>query len=157
VNRRRHSRGNTTLEAALVLGPLFMLLFAIIDFSVAILVKNTLQASVREGVRYAVTGQTIAGAGGQDNSIKKVVQQNSLGFLTASNASLIGITYYDPKTLATVSGTNSNAAGNVVQISVNNFSWAWMVPYARSATALQMTAISADMVEPSPSGVPPTR
>lgn len=134
-----------------------MLLFAIIDFSVAILVKNTLQASVREGVRYAVTGQTIAGAGGQDNSIKKVVQQNSLGFLTASNASLIGITYYDPKTLATVSGTNSNAAGNVVQISVNNFSWAWMVPYARSATALQMTAISADMVEPSPSGVPPTR
>ncbi len=157
MNRKRHSRGNATLESALVLGPLFMLLFAIIDFSVAILVKNTLQAAVREGVRYGVTGQTISGAGGQDNSIKQVVEQNSLGFLTPTKASYISITYYNPKTLATVSGTNSNAAGNIIQVSVNNFSWAWMVPYARSATPLLMTAISSDMVEPSPSGVPPTR
>ena len=134
-----------------------MLLFAIIDFSVAILVRNTLQASVREGVRYAVTGQTISGAGGQDNSIKQVVEQNSLGFLNSSNASLISITYYNPQTLTTVTGTNSNAAGNIVQVSVSNFSWAWMVPYARSATALQMSASSSDMVEPSSSGVPPAR
>lgn len=134
-----------------------MILFALIDFSVAILLKNTVQTAVREGVRYAITGQTIAGAGGQDNSIRKVVEQNSLGFLNSSNASLIAISYFNPSTLQPVSGTNSNAAGNVVEVSVSGFSWLWMVPYGRNATPLQIAAASADIVEPSISGVPPTR
>ena len=157
VHKRQRQRGNAILESALIMGPMFMMLFAIVDFSVAILVKNTLQAAVREGVRYAITGQTASGAGGQDNSIKQVVQAYSLGFLTTTNANLISITYYNPATLTSVSGTNSNAAGNIVQVSVTGFSWAWMVPYARSATPLQISVASADVVEPSPNGVPPTR
>ena len=136
---------------------MFMFLFALIDFSVAILIKNTLHSAVREGVRYAITGQTIAGAGGQDNSIKQVVQRNSLGFLNTSNAGLISIAYSNPQTLAAVTGTNSNAAGNIVQITVSGFSWAWMVPYARSAAPLSISVASADVVEPSPNGIPPAR
>lgn len=154
---KRGERGNAMLESALVAGALFGILFAIIDFSVAILIKNTIQDAVREGVRYAITGQTISGAGGQDNSIRQIVEQNSLGFLNPGNASLIAINYFNPTTLQPVSGNNSNAAGNIVEISVSGFSWLWMAPYGRSAAPLQIAAASADIVEPSSSGVPPAR
>ena len=157
TQRRRGRRGNAVLESALALGPLFMILFATIDYSVALLMKNTIQAAVREGVRYAVTGQTMNGLG-QDDSIKTVVQNNALGFLNGtSGAALISITYYNPTTLAAVTGTNSNAAGNVCQVQVNGLSWVWMAPYARSSAPLQFSATSSDIVEPTSSGVPPAR
>src|SRR5215472_5999458 len=109
--RRRGQRGSSMVEGALVLPPLLMLLFATIDFSIAILVKNTVQSAVREGVRYAVTGQTVSGLG-QDESIRTVVENNSLGFLNSTNGdSMISITYYNPGTLAAVSGVGSNAPG----------------------------------------------
>ena len=154
---RRAERGNAMLEGALVAGALFMILFAIIDFSVAVLIKNTVQDAVREGVRYAITGQTIASAGGQDNSIRQIVEQNSLGFLNTNNASMISISYYNPTTLQLVTGVNSNAAGNIVEVSVTGLSWLWMAPYGRSARPLRISAASADIVEPTTSGVPPTR
>jgi Flp pilus assembly protein TadG len=158
-NRSRRARqgGNAMLEGALALPPLLMLLFATIDFSIAILVKNTVQSAVREGVRYAVTGQTVGGLG-QDESIRTVVENNSLGFLNSSNGdSLISITYYNPTTLAVVNGIGSNAPGNIVQVQVTGLSWAWMVPYARSSTPLQISATSMDIVEPNATGIPPGR
>jgi Flp pilus assembly protein TadG len=145
------------LEGALVLPPLLMILFATIDFSIAILVKNTVQSAVREGVRYAVTGQTV-GALGQDESIRTVVENNSLGFLNSTNGdSLINVTYYNPNTLAQVNGLGSNAAGNIVQVQVTGLSWVWMVPYARSSAPLQISATSMDIVEPNATGIPPPR
>lgn len=156
-SRKRRQGGNAIVEGALALPPLLMLLFATIDFSIAILVKNTVQSAVREGVRYAVTGQTVA-ALGQDESIRTVVENNSLGFLNSSNGdSLISITYYNPNTLAAVSGIGSNAPGNIVEVQVTGLSWAWMVPYARDATPLQISATSMDIVEPNTTGVPPPR
>ena len=155
--RRIRQRGSAMLEAALALPPLLMILFATIDFSIAILVKNTVQASVREGVRYAVTGQTVNGLG-QDESIRTVVENNSLGFLNSSNGdSLISITYYNPNSLAVVNGLGSNAPGNIVQVQVTGLSWAWMVPYARRSAPLQISATSMDIVEPNATGVPPAR
>jgi hypothetical protein len=95
---------------------------------------------------------------GQDDSIKTVVQNNALGFLSGtSGAALISITYYNPTTLAAVTGTNSNAAGNICQVQVNGLSWVWMAPYARDSSPLQFSATSSDIVEPTTSGIPPTR
>jgi Flp pilus assembly protein TadG len=155
--RRPGRRGNTILEAALVLGPLFMLIFGTIDFAMALLMKNCIQAAVREGVRYAITGQTMNGMG-QDDSIKTVVQSNALGFLSSSTwKSNIVISYYNPKTLSAVTGVNSNGEGNIVQVSVTGLSWLWMVPYGRSAAPLPIAAASSDIVEPPPNGTTPAR
>jgi Flp pilus assembly protein TadG len=157
TSKRAGRRGNTILEAALVLGPLFMLVFGTIDFAMALLMKNCMQAAVREGVRYAITGQTMNGLG-QDDSIKTVVQNNALGFLSGTTwKSNVVITYYNPKTLLTVTGVNSNAEGNIVQVSVTGLSWAWMVPYGRSAVPLPISAASSDVVEPPPNGTTPAR
>jgi Flp pilus assembly protein TadG len=49
--RSQRRSGSAALEAAFVFLPLIAILFALMDFSVAIFVKNVLLHSVREGVR----------------------------------------------------------------------------------------------------------
>ncbi len=151
---RERRRGAALIELALVILPLLALLLAILDFSFALFLKSTLQHAVREGVRYAVTGRITTGLG-QDASIKGVVQKNALGFLNGDNASKIYIRYYTPGSLTE---TTSNAGGNIVEVSVEGFTWRWLAPLMRTGLpALILTARSSDRVEPSPGGVPPTR
>jgi Flp pilus assembly protein TadG len=154
-------RGSVLVEGALAILPLLAVLFTVLDLGIAIFVKNTVQFAVCQGVRYAVTSQTLAGKG-QDESIKTVVQGYTLGFLDALSPDHIGknriaITYYDPVALTTVSGVGSNAGGNIVVVSASGLSWAWMVPLLRSAAPLQYSVSSADVMEATPVAGPPTR
>jgi Flp pilus assembly protein TadG len=143
------------VELALVLVPLLALVLAIFDFSFALFLKSTFQHAVREGVRYAVTGQTQSGMG-QDASIKAVVQQNALGFLNGTTgAAKIYIRYYVPGTLAE---TQSNTEGNIVEVSVEGYRWNWVAPLLRAGLpALTIQTRSSDRMEPSPGGIAPTR
>ena len=117
--------------------------------------KAALQPAVREGVRYAVTGQTMVGVG-QDASIKSVVQQNARGMLNGSSgASLISIQYY---TLDTLAPTASKAGGNVVEVSLGHgFSLGPLGPLMRSNTPLWLSVSSSDWTESCPSGICPIR
>jgi hypothetical protein len=148
-------RGNAFLELALVILPLLAILLAILDFGFAVFLRSTFQHAVREGVRYAVTSRTAPGLG-HDASIKAVVQRNTLAFLSGeSGLSKIYIRYYVPGSLAE---TQSNAGGNIVEISVEGYTWQWMAPLWRSAfPPLTIRARSSDRMEPSPSGGPPPR
>lgn len=151
-------RGNAILESALVILPMLAVFLAIIDFSIAVFMRNTVQFAVRQGCRYAVTSQTGSGGRGHDDSIKDVVQQYSMGFLSGTaGRNKINIEYYNPRTLANVTGVGSNAGGNIVEVSVQGLSWAWMAPVWRSATALTISAASSDVMEASPSGIIPPR
>lgn len=157
-NRRNRQRGSTMLEAAFALLPLFTLMFGVIDFSMAIFLRSTLQNAVREGVRYAVTYQTMSGLC-QDASIQTTVKNNSVGFINSTNANLVTVRYYLPTNLTTpVTGTNSNSPGNVVEIGVEGYGWNWMAPLQTSSTALNMNLYSADVMEGLPAGTnPPCR
>ena len=150
--RRSREKGSAILEAAFVFLPLLALFFALMDYSVAMFVQNTLRNAVREGVRFAISQQT--GAGGQDLAVKNIVKNNSMGFLVDNTRT--SITYYDP-TLTVVNGTGSNAAGNICLVSVTGFPWSWFAPLGRSATALSFTANSSDVMEAPPNGVLPSR
>ena len=148
------------LEGALVILPLMALGFALLDFALAIFIQNTLRNAVREGVRYAITQQT--GASGQDAAITGVVEQNSMGFLNSSSlggsqpTATIAIQYYNPTTLTSVSGTGSNAAGNICVVTAT-IQHGWMVPLWRGTGVLTFNASSSDLMEPPPNGVLPTR
>lgn len=156
--KRKRQRGNTMLESAFALVPLLTLMFGIIDFSMAIFLRTTLQNAVREGVRYAVTYQIMSGMG-QDTSIKTTVKNNSVGFINSGNLSLVTVRYYLPSNLTTpVTGTNSNFPGNVVEIGVEGYNWNWMAPLSRSSSPLNINVYSADVMEGLPGGTnPPTR
>ncbi len=151
---RRLRRGGALVELPLVLIPLVALWVAIIDFSFSIFLKATFQHAVREGVRYAVTGRTEPGLG-HDASIKAAVQRHAMGFLNgADGAERIHIRYYVPGTLAE---TASNAGGNIVEVSVEGYTWDWIAPILRSATPLTIAARSSDRMEAPPGGIPPAR
>lgn len=155
--KRNNQRGNTILESALILLPLLAMVCAIIDFSMVAFLRSTMHFAAREGTRYAITGKTLPGLG-QDDSIKTVVQQNAMGFLEGSSGlSKIGIDYYDSQTLALVTGPASNRGGNIVQISVNGYTWNWIAPVQRSWPALAISASSSDIMEQPPNGIIPNR
>ena len=158
IGRRR---GSVLVEGALATLPVLALLWGTLDVAFAIFIKNTMNFAVRQGVRYAVTSQTMPGLG-QDASIKTTVETYSLGLADALSAdhngmNRISITYYDPVSLAPVTGPGSNAGGNIVVVTASGLSWAWMVPLMRSSAPLQFSVASADVMEASPIGGPPAR
>lgn len=160
-SKSRARRGSVLVESALSTLPLLALLWGIFDIGFAIFVKNTMSFAVRQGVRYAVTSQTMAGLG-HDDSIKTTVTRYSLGLADAlspdhNGMNRISITYYDPVTLTEVTGAGSNAGGNIVVVSATGLSWAWIIPLLRSAPPLQFSVASADIMEGSPLGGPPAR
>jgi hypothetical protein len=153
INHKKRSRqkGNAGIE------------LGIIDFSVAIFVMDTVEFAARQGVRYAITGNTAnddstGAALKQDASIRQVVRDNSLGFLSSVPDSQITIDYFalDPST-NTWTSTTSNANGNLVKVGVSGFSWAWMVPGWRGMDSLSINAASADITGACVNGICPPR
>ena len=126
--RRRRSGGNVIIESAFTFLPTFALIFAITDFGLMMFRWATLQNAVREATRYAVTFQTQSGLG-QDASIKNIVQQYSMGFVTTSDSPQhIFVAYFSPTNLTTEIGTGGNVPGNLVEVSVKNVTFSWLSP-----------------------------
>jgi hypothetical protein len=154
VRRQREQceRGAVVVESGLIIVPLLAIFFLIADISFAIFTKATLQHAVREGVRYAVTGRTL-GAMHQDASIKSMVKDWSLGLLWNQDSKVV-IRYYKPDTLEE---TESNAAGNVVEVSVEGYQYVPLAAILHSAGPIGLTVRSSDVVEPSAGGTAPPR
>lgn len=153
-NRKRRQTGAEVVEFGLTCLPLFGFIFLILDVSWMIFAQVTLQSAVRQGVRYAVTGQTMSGMG-QDASIKTVVQRAAVGFLVGTSGSnQIAINYYNPSTMAS---TSSNASGNIVQVSIQGFALSPLGPILHSGSPVAVSAVALDIVEPSANGILPTR
>jgi Flp pilus assembly protein TadG len=153
--RKRKSRGHVMLESVFTLLPMFALLFGIIDLSVMTFRWSTLQNAVREGVRYAITFQTSGGLG-QTASIQSVVEQNSFGFVKASDSPQhIFVSYLNPDLT-----TGSNTPGNVVEVTVKNISFSFMAPLSGSlagplyaTSPLTFKVVAADILGGYPVGV----
>jgi|SRR5579884_1501392 len=150
-HRRGRQRGSSALEAALIIQVFFMLIFAIIDFSMAVFMKNLVQSSVRDGVRAGITGTMVSGH--VNTNIKNTVEASSLGFVKDA---MITITYTNPVTMTQVTDNTGPSPGNILTVTVSGLSWAWMCPFARDATALAISASSADLMEPTANGTIPT-
>jgi len=159
--RGRRARGSIIVECALTLIPLLALIFAFADLSLLLFRWSTLENAVREGCRYAITFQT-SGSLGQDASIEQVVQTYAMGVVTASDQPKhIFVDYYAPTNLNTSIATGGNIPGNIVQVSVQNVSWAWIAPLSGtlgagnlySTTPLVFSAYSSDILGGYPAGV----
>ena len=168
--RRKRQGGASLVEAAVIILPFFALFFALFDYGMALFLTNTMQFAVRQGVRYAVTSQTMNGLG-QDDSIRSTVNTYSFGFLsylapgppktTCTGTACVTVTYYhqdtsvSPPTLTNAgTGAGSNASGNVVVVSASGLAYSWMIPLLRTNTALNISVSSADIMEGQPNGAP---
>jgi Flp pilus assembly protein TadG len=151
--RSKHAqRGNALIEATAIMLLTFGLLFLLIDLSLALFTKATLQAAVEAGVRFAVTTRLGSGQSYLNDSIVQVVQQNSMGMLNgASGACEISINYYNPVTGAADTGNG----GDVVEVSVVGYHYT-PTGILKSANPIPIAASSSDVMESCPlSGCPP--
>ncbi len=161
--RGKRRRGNALLEMAIVAVPLFGLLFSIIDFGLAIFIRSTLQHSVREGVRYAVTYGT-SGSKCQDASITEKVQESAMGFLAGSEgAAKVKVRYFlidenNPGQFTEFGPGVGNAPGNIVEVAVEGYEYKWLAPIYWSSAPLNINVRSADRMEGlGAGGTPPCR
>ena len=132
------------IETAFILVPFFALMLGVVDFSLTVFLKSTLQSAVNEGLRYAVSAQTLPGKC-QEESIKQVVAGNAMGFLSGTRAKTIAINYYSFNDLSQpVLGPTGNQPGNVVEVVVQNYTWHWL---AFGRDPLNISAFAADRME----------
>jgi Flp pilus assembly protein TadG len=158
--RRRKSSGNVIIECVFTLVPMFALLFGMIDIGMMIFRWTTVQNAVREGCRYAVTFQTMAGLH-QDASVETTVQNFAMGFVkTTDSPQTIFVKYYSPTNLNTPILAGGNVPGNIVEVSVQNVSFKWIAPLSGSIasplyanTPLNLAVYSADILGGYPVGV----
>ena len=159
--RNRRRTGNALLETVFTLLPTFALIFAFIDFGLLLFRWATLQEAVREGCRYAITFQTATGLG-QNASIESVVQQYGMGLVTPTdNPQHIFVNYYSVGNLNTPIASGGNVPGNILQVSVQNISWAWLAPLSdtfganayRDTTPITLGVYSSDILGGYPAGV----
>ncbi len=163
--KRFRCRGAEVLEFTLVLLPLLSITTVLVDTSWAIFAKSSLQRAVRLGVRTGITltaSQMATGACLTD-TVKSIVQQNSLGILNGSSGlATIKVNYYQPpapgSTAAAVNVStqaNGNAPGNIMVVSVQNYSLIPLLPRiftwntAVDDSPLTINVSSADLIEPS--------
>lgn len=159
--RNRRRTGNAVLEVVFTILPTFALIFAFVDFGLLLFRWATLQNGVREGCRYAITFQTVTGSG-QDASIQAVVQQYAMNIVkTTDSPQHIFVKYYSVTNLNTAIASGGNVPGNIVEVSVQNISWAWLAPISgalganafRDQTPITLAVYSSDILGGYPAGV----
>jgi Flp pilus assembly protein TadG len=144
----RCRRGTAIIEFALVAVLFLSVIFLSFNFFFWAFARAALQNAVREGVRYAATGQTDVKVG-QDAAVRSVVKYHALGLLKSVPDSQILIQYYLSDGSGTaVSGGNSNAAGNIIVISVLNFKPATIAPIFGVTYPVNLSVRAVDRVEP---------
>ena len=149
--RRRLQRGAAFTELALTLLPSLMLILAAIDLSIPIFLHSLFNNAARAGTRYGITYQTRTGLSHAE-SIKKVVQENAIGFLDGDREDLIQVKFYSPATFQEVSGADANDGGNIVEVNITGYRWDAIAPLWGTPTGLTVKATSADRLETLPRG-----
>lgn len=138
-NRRsRHrQRGASAVEFALIAPVLFMLMFIALDMGLALWVNLTMQYAVREGARYAVTGQSNLdpAASGQQRYLAVIqeIKNNSMGLYNMVDPSYV-VTVNGTASSYSAQGSYSNSmfgsAGDIIVLQLN-CTWPLLTPLIR--------------------------
>lgn len=158
------------VEMALVLIPMLVMFFGILDVAMVVFLQSTLMNATQQGTRFAITFSSsyngTSCATSQATCIAAAVQTNAFGFLSGTKANLITVNYYTANNLSTpietcnagtctVNGTlpqtlsngtvvtYANQPGNIVEVVVANYPWNWLLPI--SAKGYSVTAPSINL------------
>ena len=127
ASAQRH-RGASAVEFALVAPLFFLLLFSIVDFGAMMWANLTMQHAVREGARYAVTGQTSldpnTSAPQRYRAVLEKIHDSSLGVYDMTNAQVT--TWVNGSSQPNGAGMFGNA-GDIVVIQVT-CNWPLLTP-----------------------------
>ncbi len=110
VSRRQRERGAAAVEFALAAILFFTVLFAIIDFSYLFFANLTMQHAVREGARYAVTGQFALDPVNSDRCAAATarIREQSMGLYDRMNPKVVFKTVNADGSITPVACANAN-------------------------------------------------
>lgn len=134
---RSRMRGTSAVEFALIAPVLLFMLFVIVDFGVLFWVNLTMQYAVREGARYAVTGQS-------NLDPNTASQQRYLAIVQEIKNSSMGLyNMVSPSYVITVNGATQNYSssgsystsmfgnpGDIVVLQLN-CTWPLLTPFIK--------------------------
>jgi len=142
--RKSRERGSEPVEATLIFIPLLLMTFLMLDLSMVLFLRTTMQEAVREGARYAITAQNTTGPC-QDDSIKAVVKTYALGFLKSTTAAAtIHVQFVNPNT----GGQGTNGPGQIVNVKIEGYKYSSLAPFERLNFPLYVFATASDVMEP---------
>lgn len=151
---RSRERGAAYVEFGLVFVLFMSFIFASFDFAWAVFTRGTLHHAVREGVRYAITAQMESGFG-HDDSIRNIVQANSLGLIRSEEEyDSVKVQYYRPACVGDCS-TPFNDPGNIVVVSVEDYPVKPAVSFMGLVEPYFINVAAVDKMEPFPGSPPP--
>ena len=141
VKRRR--RGSTMVEFALVAPLLFFLIFVIIELGILFWVNLTMQYAVREGARYAITGQSNLDPATVNQqrylAVIQKIKDSSMGMYAKVNPTIsVNGTSMAP---AAYGNTMFGAAGDIVVLKLD-CTWPVVTPAWRLMALLNPGALS---------------
>jgi len=139
------------------------MIFILLNIGWAVFVKSTLQRAVRVAVRSGITISSVNAGSNLTDTVKGIVQTNALGLLTGSTGlGYVKVHYFLPPSLNSTSppsdvssAINADAGGNIMQVSVEGYSLAPIVPRIFSWNTppdhnpLLVYVYAADVIEPS--------
>jgi Flp pilus assembly protein TadG len=134
---RRRQRGLTTVEFAIVAPVLLMLLCVAMDLGISMWVNLTMQYAVREGARYAVTGEDNLDANSGDQqrylAIVQQIRTSSMGVYDMVGPSYTITINGHPQSYSTQTSYSPNMFGGPGDIIVLqlNCSWPLLTPLLR--------------------------
>lgn len=126
--RWRSERGQNLVETAIVLIPLLLLTFGIVDFAGLFYAYLALENGVSQATRYAVTGQTmtVTDSSGNTTTLSRLASitqalQNATPTLDVSKMTITSTN------LSNSSGTATGDAGDIIRIDVT-YTWNIITP-----------------------------
>ena len=143
--RRRRQRGSQTIEGGLIIVLMFGLIFLLMDISLSLFIKSQLQDAARDGVRFGVTEQLLTGDTYLSDSIGKVVQQNSLGFVTKPQCQ-VTVSYFDPSGAP----TTTPPAGSVLRVAIQGYQYTPLGAILKSGAPVSINVAASDVMEACP-------
>ena len=142
--RKSRESGSQVVEATFVIIPLLLMTFLMLDLSMVIFLRTTLQEAVREGDRYAITGGNAIGPC-EDDSVKWVVKKFALGFLNSTTAaSTIHVQFVNPST----GGQGSNVYPDIVNVKIEGYKYSALAPFQNFNWPMYIFAEASDVMEP---------
>ncbi|MDD5250355.1 MAG: TadE/TadG family type IV pilus assembly protein [Rhodocyclaceae bacterium] len=131
-------RGSSIVEFALVAPVFFFLFLAVIEFGILFWVNLTMQHAVREGARYAVTGQSNLDPNASDqqryNAVIQDIKNNSMGLYGMLNPTIAitinGGSSQSYSNSASYNGGMFGGPGDIIVLQLN-CAWPIITPLAK--------------------------
>ena len=142
---RDRQRGSQTVEAGLITLLMFGLIFLLMDISLSLFIKSTLQEAARDGVRFGVTEQVLTGNTYLNDSINTVVQANALGFISNPGCQ-VTINYYDPYGGV----TTTPIGGDILQVAITGYQYTPLGAILKSGAPVSISVQASDVMEQCP-------